>query len=83
MPTEGKDELMNEWKLTQKGNRHMFFINRSISALREAWRGLTFKANVKEGGLGVVPIVTPGDSPARRRCGCDWERRRKRVTLCE
>ena len=83
MPTEGKDELMNEWKLTQKGNRHMFFINRSISALREAWTGLTFKANVKEGGLGVVPIVTPGDSPAGRRCGCDWERRRKRVTLCE
>ena len=40
-------------------------------ALPEAWTGLTFKANVKEGGLGVVPIVTPGNSPAA--CACLWE----------
>lgn len=71
MSTEGKDELMNEWKLTQKGNRHIFFISRSISALREAWTGLTFKASITDGGLGVVPIVTPADSPAA--CVCLWE----------
>lgn len=87
MSTEGKNEL-NEWKLTQKGCRHIFQQQIRPRALREAGDGRVSTAGVKEGGQWQVPGVTQrGNCPAPVfvgvAVGVNGRENRKRAPLCE